>query len=97
VLIQVWLKGREMAHAERGDEMLRRFIEDLKDISKVESPIRREGKRMHLLLTPLTAEERNSRKKQLEKEKEKAAEQRLAAAKAKAEEAKKAEAEKATS
>jgi translation initiation factor IF-3 len=97
VLIQVWFKGREMAHAERGDEMLRRFIEDLKDISKVESPIRREGKRMHLLLTPLTAEERNSRKKQLEKEKEKAAEQRLAAAKAKAEEAKKAEAEKATS
>lgn len=70
VLIQVWFKGREMAHTERGDEVLRRFIDELKEISKVESPIRREGKRMHLLLTPLTAEERNARKKAVEKEKE---------------------------
>lgn len=105
VLIQVWFKGREMAHTERGDELLRRFIEELKDISKIESPIRREGKRMHLLLTPLTAEERNARKKQIEREKEKATEDAIAKAKA-AKEAKEAkakepsepaEAEKATS
>jgi translation initiation factor IF-3 len=91
VLIQVWFKGREMAHTERGDEMLRRFIEELKELSKVESPIRREGKRMHLLLTPLTAEERNARKKAVEKEREKAAEQLIA--KAKADAAQKTEAE----
>jgi translation initiation factor IF-3 len=63
VLIQVWFKGREMAHMERGEELLQRFINELKETSKVESPIRREGKRMHLLLAALTAEERNARKK----------------------------------
>ena len=89
VLIQVWFKGREMAHTERGEELLKRFIEELKDISKVESPIRREGKRMHLLLTPLTAEERNARKKAVEREKEKAMADALE--KAKAEKAAKSE------
>lgn len=83
VLIQVWFKGREMAHTERGEELLRRFIEELKDISKVESPIRREGKRMHLLLTPLTPEERNARKKAIEREKEKALAEAMEKAKAK--------------
>lgn len=95
VLIQVWFKGREMAHVERGEELLRRFIEELKDISKVESPIRREGKRMHLLLTPLTPEERNARRKQVEREKEKALADALAKAKA-AKEAKEAAAKPAT-
>ncbi|MDC1142789.1 translation initiation factor IF-3 [Planctomycetota bacterium] len=70
VLIQVWFKGREMAHTERGTELLQRFAKDLEEIAKIESPIRREGKRMHLLLTPLTAEERNARAKRLEKQKE---------------------------
>lgn len=78
VLIQVWFKGREMAHTERGVELLERFIRELKEISKVESPIRREGKRMHLLLTPLTAEERNARKKQAEREREKKMAEELA-------------------
>jgi hypothetical protein len=72
-----------MAHVERGDEMLRRFIEELREVSKVESPIRREGKRMHLLLTPLTAEERNARKKAAEVEREKDMERRIALAKEK--------------
>ncbi|MCA8915681.1 MAG: translation initiation factor IF-3 [Planctomycetes bacterium] len=90
VLIQVWFKGREMAHTERGEELLRRFVEDLKELSKVESPIRREGKRMHLLLTPLTPEERNARKKQLEAAKEKAAAEAIAKAKAAREAAAKA-------
>src|SRR5690606_27307823 len=92
VLIQVWFKGREMAHVERGEELLKRFIEDLKDYSKVESPIRREGKRMHLLLTPLTPEERNARKKQAEAAKEKAAAEAIAKAKAAREQAAKAQA-----
>lgn len=78
VLIQVWFKGREMAHTERGVELLERFIDELHEISKVESPIRREGKRMHLLLAPLTAEERNARKKQAEREREKKMAEELA-------------------
>jgi translation initiation factor IF-3 len=94
VLIQVWFKGREMAHTERGEEVLKRFIEELKDISKTEAPIRREGKRMHLLLAPLTAEERNARKKAVEREqaeKEKADRERLAREAAEREAAKEAE------
>jgi translation initiation factor IF-3 len=43
VLNQEWFKGREMAHAERGEELLNRFIHDLMELSKVESPIRLEG------------------------------------------------------
>jgi translation initiation factor IF-3 len=78
VLIQVWFKGREMAHTERGVELLERFIDELHEMSKVESPIRREGKRMHLLLAPLTAEERNARKKQAEREREKKMAEELA-------------------
>jgi translation initiation factor IF-3 len=95
VLIQVWFKGREMAHTERGEELLNRFIRDLMELSKVESPIRREGKRMHLLLTPLTAEERNARKKHLEAMREKAAADAIAKAKADKAEREKAAAEKA--
>ena len=81
VLIQIWFKGRELAHTERGEELLKRFIDELKDVSKIESPIRREGKRMHLLLTPMTPEERNARKKVIEREKEKAAVEAIARAK----------------
>jgi translation initiation factor IF-3 len=80
VLIQVWFKGREMAHTERGEEILKRFMSELHELSKVEAPIRREGKRMHLLLAPLTQEERNSRKKTAERErleKERAEQERL--------------------
>jgi len=68
VLIQVWFKGREMAHSERGEEVLKRFIDELKDISKVESRIRRKGKRIHLQLTAMSGEERNERKKALDEE-----------------------------
>ncbi len=67
VQVMVWFKGREMAHKDRGEEMCKRFIKDLNEISKIESNIRMEGRRMHLLLTPLTQEEKNRIKKDKEK------------------------------
>jgi translation initiation factor IF-3 len=93
VLIQVLFKGRELAHTEMGDEQLQRFVRDLADISKVESPPRREGKRMHLLLAPLTPEERNARKKNIAEIRAREEEARIAKAKELA--AKKAEAKAA--
>lgn len=52
VSIQVRFKGREMHHKERGAELLMDIINKLKDISKVESPIKMEGYAMRLLLSP---------------------------------------------
>lgn len=64
VLIAVWFKGREIAHKERGQEILQRFVDAMKDLCKIEQNMRMEGKRMILLLAPLTQEEKNARKRE---------------------------------
>lgn len=64
VLIAVWFKGREIAHKERGQEILQRFVDALKEMCKIEQNMRMEGKRMILLLAPLTQEEKNARKRE---------------------------------
>ena len=53
VKVSVFFKGREMAYTEQGQEILEKFIEKLSDISKVESPIKLEGKNMTVILIPL--------------------------------------------
>ncbi len=45
-------KGREMAYTEQGEELLQKFIEQLEDISKVETPIKMEGRNMSTILVP---------------------------------------------
>lgn len=52
VKVSVMFKGREMAYTEQGEELLKRFIEKLEDISKVESPIKLEGRNMATILVP---------------------------------------------
>ncbi len=52
VKVSVMFKGREMAYTEQGEELLNRFIQKLEDISKVESPIKMEGKNMSVILIP---------------------------------------------
>ncbi len=52
VKVAVLFKGREMAYTEQGEELLNRFIEKIEDISKVESPIKMEGKNMNVILIP---------------------------------------------
>jgi translation initiation factor IF-3 len=64
VLIAVWFKGREIAHKERGQEILQRFVDAMKDLCKIEQNMSMEGKRMILLLAPLTQEEKNARKRE---------------------------------
>jgi len=45
-------RGREMAHQERGMEMLKRIENDLKDYAIVESFPRLEGRQMTMVLAP---------------------------------------------
>lgn len=48
----VMFRGREIMHQEIGEELLNRFVEALSDISKVDQPIKSEGKRISIILAP---------------------------------------------
>jgi translation initiation factor IF-3 len=52
VKVSVMFKGREMAYTDQGEELLKRFIEKLEDVAKVESPIKLEGRNMATILVP---------------------------------------------
>ena len=52
VLVTVLYSGRELAHIEVGAVLLERVIADLADAAKVETPPKREGRRMSALLAP---------------------------------------------
>lgn len=48
----VFFRGREIQHMEFGEEILKRFIEKLDDVSKVDQPLRAEGRTMTVTLAP---------------------------------------------
>ena len=50
----VLFKGREMAYIEQGEELLKRFIEKVKDISKIEMEPKLEGRNMSLIVVPVS-------------------------------------------
>jgi translation initiation factor IF-3 len=52
VKVVVMFKGRELAYTDKGEELLKRFIERVQDVSKVETPIKMEGKAMNMILVP---------------------------------------------
>ncbi len=47
------LKGRQMAHPERGKEVLDRFANELSECSNIETPFKQEGKLMSIILAPM--------------------------------------------
>ena len=53
IQVNVFFKGREMAHRELGYGVLTRFREFLEDCCKVEQEPRMEGRRMTMILAPL--------------------------------------------
>lgn len=63
VLVAVWFKGRETQHRERGETLCNRFIQELDLYSKLEKPISLDGKRMSILLAPLTKDEARAKAK----------------------------------
>ncbi len=52
VKVSIMFKGREMAYTDHGAELLQKFVDILDDISKVESPIKLEGRNMNVILIP---------------------------------------------
>lgn len=57
----VVFKGREMAYVEQGENLLKRFLDKVKDISKVEVEPKMEGRNMSLIVVPLS---KKAKKKQ---------------------------------
>lgn len=54
VKVTVFFKGRTIVHKERGEILLLRFADELSDCGVPESMPKLEGKRMNMLLKPLT-------------------------------------------
>jgi len=50
----VMFRGRQMAYTQLGEELLQRFIERIEEYSKVETPIRLEGRNMSVILVPVS-------------------------------------------
>lgn len=50
VIVNVFFRGREMAHPDMGQAVLQRFITELQDIAKSERPPAMEGRRMGIVL-----------------------------------------------
>ena len=53
VKFTVKFKGREMQHTELGKDLMNRIIEETKDIAKVESQPKFEGRQMVMIIQPL--------------------------------------------
>lgn len=51
VMIVCLFRGREMAHKEVGEQVIMKVFDQLKDLAKIESGIRMEGRRMVMLIT----------------------------------------------
>lgn len=50
----VMFRGREIVHKEIGLDVLRRFIEELKDFAKIDQPVKSEGRFLSVILSPAT-------------------------------------------
>ena len=55
VKASIRFRGREMAHASMGNEVMDRFAQQLADLSSVEKPAKLEGRSMQMFLTPKPA------------------------------------------
>lgn len=52
VKVTIMFKGREMAHVDRGRELILGVIASLEDVAKIEKPPSMEGRSMTAVLTP---------------------------------------------
>ena len=52
VIVSVIFRGREIAHKEEGQKIIRRIVEQLSDLAKLESPPSEQGKRMTAIVAP---------------------------------------------
>ena len=61
VKVQLQFRGREMAHKELGDQLMRRVRDDLTTMSAVEMEPRHAGRSINMTLSPLPAPRRKRR------------------------------------
>lgn len=66
----VIFRGREIAHTDIGKELLEKFIEEMSDIAKVDSPLKFEGKNLSVILSPAKTKKAKPSKEQELKDKE---------------------------
>ncbi|MDP8233502.1 MAG: translation initiation factor IF-3 [Candidatus Saelkia tenebricola] len=52
VKIRLFFRGREMAHPELGDKVIKKLLEDVEEIASVEKPPTREGRNIICVLFP---------------------------------------------
>ncbi len=45
-------RGREMAHTKIGEDLMKKFCEELDELSTVEAPLKRMGRFIHVVLAP---------------------------------------------
>lgn len=45
-------RGREMAHRDIGEKLLKKCVESLEDVAQLETPMKRMGRFMHIVLAP---------------------------------------------
>ena len=62
VKLTIRFKGREMAFVDLGNKQIDRVVEDTKDLGKVESKPKMEGRTLFMVLSPLKKPEKNSEK-----------------------------------
>ncbi len=55
VRVSMWFRGREMAHPNLGEQILRRMAQQLTDVAVVERPPVMEGRNMIMILAPKRA------------------------------------------
>ncbi len=53
VKVAIIFKGRELAYTEKGEELMKEFIEKTAEVSKVEAPMKMEGKNLLVILAPI--------------------------------------------
>lgn len=53
VKVAIIFKGRELAYTEKGEELMKEFIEKTAEVSKVETPMKMEGKNLLVILAPI--------------------------------------------
>lgn len=70
VQFTMMFKGRQMAHRDIGFEQLKQVAEDFADVAKVENAPRAMGRRMTMLVAPLSKVDRKEKEKEKEKEKQ---------------------------
>jgi translation initiation factor IF-3 len=55
VKVTIMFRGREVAHPERGEQLLRRLADDVADLGVIEQAPQQDGRNMTMMLAPIAA------------------------------------------